>query len=201
METRRVSGSVAAGIGAVMAALSGAPATAQGTPAAFEMPAEWELRLDRPIGGVEDPRALATARDQLFVTGSSTTYAGVVRQLTAAFELSDGSCLWSHVPAAPPEVQSRGWDLALAPGGAFACVVGDVDAPQETPPFYDMVTTRFDPATGAVVWSVRHDHGPGPVLIREDGRAVAVGPDGARVYVTGIRRVPWTLFPLSLIHI
>jgi hypothetical protein len=74
-------------------------------------------------------------------------------------------------------------DSASSPSGNTIFVTGRTFGPND----YDILTAAYDGSTGDQLWSSRFD---GPLHGYDSAAAVAVGPEGSRVYVTGSLNVP-----------
>ncbi|MFN2544651.1 MAG: PQQ-binding-like beta-propeller repeat protein [Actinomycetota bacterium] len=128
--------------------------------------------------------------------------------VTAAFDARTGEPLWStqHVGSRGPDQipdyyndpglnttvfvngmgdQSNG--LAFAPDGSTLYVAGTV---RNFPNGTDYGTIAYDPATGRERWTAIYD---GPSHRFDYAQALAVSPDGSRIYVTG-ESAWWGLF-------
>lgn len=145
----------------------------------------WVSRYTAPNGrGLEVPRALAVSPDgaTVFVTGVSddggTTSADYA---TVAYDSATGAEIWARRYAGP----GNGWDsaeaLAVSPDGTSVYVTGlrSTSSPSTGD---DYATLAYNAATGATIW-VRRYNGPGNGNDAAD--AIAVSPDGIRLYVTG----------------
>ncbi|MFN2544595.1 MAG: PQQ-binding-like beta-propeller repeat protein [Actinomycetota bacterium] len=73
--------------------------------------------------------------------------------------------------------------LAMSPSGSRVYVTG---AALDDETFSDASTQAYDAATGALLWSARHD---GPKHQGDGGWGIAVAPDGSQVFVTGTETV------------
>ena len=112
--------------------------------------------------------------------GSSFFVTGYYAQdyATAAYDAATGTELWRVVYDG-----GHGLDTALSvaasPGGRKVFVSGYSSGPEIG---YDYATLAYDAATGTTLWEARYA-GPGPS--NDTGQAVAAGPGGSKVFVTG----------------
>lgn len=95
-------------------------------------------------------------------------------QATLAYDASTGEERWRFVDA------GRGRALAMAPDGDRLFVTGTGSSPASG---LDYVTRALDTATGQPLWMRYHD---GPASGNDHPWALAAGPDGGGVYVTGV---------------
>jgi WD40 repeat protein len=72
-------------------------------------------------------------------------------------------------------------DLAVSPDGSLVFVTGAAGSIDGS--YSDYVTIAYDATTGATVWGDRYD---GPTSGDDIATALAVAPDGSRVFVTGM---------------
>lgn len=81
---------------------------------------------------------------------------------------------------------ARGGDAAEAmvasPDGSMVYVTGSSDEDDSYNPDDDYATVAYEVATGLQVWSQRYD---GPESLDDEATAIAVSPDGTKVFVTG----------------
>jgi len=77
-------------------------------------------------------------------------------------------------------------DVAVSPGGTMVLVTGDAVGPSSAY-LTDFLTIGYDAASGATVWTRRHD---GPGHGQDSACCVAVSPDGSAVFVTGYVTLP-----------
>jgi DNA-binding beta-propeller fold protein YncE len=130
----------------------------------------WDARSAAASSSYDGDRPAAAATDgtRVYVTGLASG------PDTIAYDASDGSVVWAadHDVAWPSNGASA---LALSPGASRLFVTGRSGAT-------DYRTIAYDAATGAELWAATYD---GPAAGPDTAAALAVDPDGARVYVTG----------------
>jgi WD40 repeat protein len=137
-----------------------------------------QLWLARYQGlGTDRASALAVSADgsKVFVTGKSASSFGYYDYATAAYSAATGAPLWSARYEGPSDDGATA--LAVSPDGSKVFVTGrsaalDNDA--------DFLTLAYSAATGAQLWTVRNSGDDGAT-------ALAVSPDGSKVFVTGSR--------------
>jgi len=142
----------------------------------------WTARFDVP-GYNDEPAALRVSPDgtKVFVTGTAR-----VRGLfnfgdfeTVAYDAATGGQLWARSYGLLPAGVSRAVALAVGPDGSEVFVTGDAE-------FEDFATVSYDSETGTPLWTRRWD---GPAHGRDYAEALAVSPDGAKLFVTGLTPV------------
>ena len=141
----------------------------------------WVRRYNGPGNNWDEANAIAVSPDgaRVYVTGSSQGWGTWFDYATIAYDAS-GTQLWVR-RYADPEAQwySDGANaLAVSPDGTRVYVTGITVGPG---PDFDYATIGYE-ASGMELW-VRYYNGPADG--RDGASAIAVGPDGARVYVTG----------------
>jgi hypothetical protein len=97
----------------------------------------------------------------------------------AAAPASSGQRLWVHQYNGPGDGSDYAYDLGLSPNGSTLFVTGTSSGVTSS---YDYATIAYDTATGATVWTSRHD---GPDNSFDSAHALGVSPDGSMVFVTG----------------
>jgi hypothetical protein len=138
----------------------------------------WKKRYTHPIGYSQDEAgALGVSPDgsTVFVTGASddgiwTDYA------TIAYEASTGRHLWTARYGRASEDAAR--TLGVSPDGSTVFVSGFSVSSTSL----DIETIAYNAATGHERWKTRYD---GLTHNEDQANAMAVSPDGSKVYVTG----------------
>lgn len=144
----------------------------------------WQRRYAGPAGGPGTARALAITPDgaTLIVTGESAALNERTDYATVAYEARTGVRLWVRRydgPGAGAQGEDAARAIALSPDGATTYVTGSSDGSLTN---RDHATIAYDTATGHRVWLQRYD---GPDSQVDLANAIAVGPDGAAVFVSG----------------
>lgn len=124
--------------------------------------------------------------DRVFVTGT-TVVDDVARATTAAFNATTGALLWvTHGSDNPP---SAAVGLVASPDGGTVYVTGviKVTLSLNQPAYYLYFTAAYDAANGRQRWWQRFVGIGGQFNAPS---AIAVSPQGDRVYVTGAMSVP-----------
>jgi outer membrane protein assembly factor BamB len=135
----------------------------------------WVARYDAGVNAV----AVAVSPDggTVYVTGTSvfgdTGPCTGLAYGTVAYNAATGAQLWAACWADGDEAAA----LAVSPDGARVYVTGDASCGDQC---QNYGTVAFDAATGARLWA--RQYGGGGV---DAAAAVAVSPDGKKVYVTG----------------
>ena len=142
---------------------------------------QWDAALDDSsdlvdawdgAGGV----SVSPDGSQVFVTGS--TYRDEIASATVAYDAQTGDPLWAKVVRGLTGCTSTGHSLVTSPDGTavFACV-------EALEPTSSIGTLALDSATGAKVWLRRW---AGPDDQNGQARAIAVSPDGMKVFSFGL---------------
>lgn len=144
----------------------------------------WTARHHAPALGVERPADLAVSPDgsRLYVTGAEDFYPeGDARFATVAYDAATGERLWvaTRDGLAPGNDVATG--VVVSPDGRMVYVTGSSPGEDGDP---DFLTVAYRAATGAELWSGRHD---GPAGVLDTPVDLAVSPDGSRLYVGGTR--------------
>jgi hypothetical protein len=121
---------------------------------------------------------------RLFVTGTASWTADGGDYGTVAYEAATGLRLWSRHYDGPGHFVDEAYALGVSPDGSQVFVTGVSSGSADVGEFYaqDYATLTYDAATGGRLWMRRYD---GPAGSSDRGAALAVGPDGSRVFVTG----------------
>lgn len=144
----------------------------------------WESRYDHTYQGREYPYALAVSPDgaSVYVTGESQGNWGEINDYaTLAYDAATGAQRWVARYDGPNRGDDRALSVAASPTGDAVYVTGfSVDGAVA----FDrsMATVAYSTADGSTRWVVRHKDVAGGA-----GSSVAVSPDGARLYMTGVR--------------
>jgi len=130
----------------------------------------WLARFGSPPNSVGYAQSVAASPDgsQVFITGSGAGSAAV------AYAAGTGAQHWSA-----PAGLSNGGFLAVSPDGSRVFITG---TSPDASGFLRMTTRAFNAATGAILWTAFYRS---PGAASADAHALAVSPDGSRVFVTG----------------
>lgn len=136
----------------------------------------------RYSNGEGNPSSLVVSPDgsDLFVTGTETIK-GVEYYTTRAFSTATGSQVWLRRYLAHP---GNAISMAVSPDGSKVFVTGDITVNGAPQP--DFGTVAYSAATGAQLWTARHSATTG----ESEAQAVAVSPDGGKVFVFGQSPAP-----------
>jgi PQQ-like domain len=138
----------------------------------------WSARYDGPTSGPDVARALVVSPDgtKVFVTGNSQR--GVADDFgTAAYDSNTGHLVWGARYDGTAGLTDVAYGIAVSPEGTRVFVTGRSDGLTE-----DFATVAYDAVMGTQLWVRRFD----TPLHRDDfADAIAVSPDGSKVFVTG----------------
>ena len=127
------------------------------------------------------PAALAVSPSgsTVFVTGSGVTAKNVHYYSTTAYSAANGASIWNR-RLTSRYGNSTAIALAVSPSGSTVFVTGTTAGPSPTNGYG---TVAYDAASGATVWT--RTVFPNP---HDSNRAtaIAVSPDGSKVFVTGM---------------
>jgi DNA-binding beta-propeller fold protein YncE len=135
-------------------------------------------------GYVDTPNAAAVSPDgtTVFVTGATGSLLLPASHpsdiTTVAYDAVTGATRWLRRYDGPAHDYDDANALAVSPDGSRIFVTGWSEAPERI----DRVTIAYDAATGARLWVARYE---GPTNEDDGARALAVSPDGSRLFVTG----------------
>lgn len=143
----------------------------------------WLARFDGPGQYTDQAKRIALSTDgtRLYVGGTSVSSTTRVEDYAAvAYEAATGEQLWASLYDGFVEGRDDLTDLALSADGSRLYATGQSDTalPGDNT---DYATVAYGTATGAEIWRQRYDGSSA-----ELPTALAVGPDGNRVYVTGL---------------
>jgi outer membrane protein assembly factor BamB len=117
---------------------------------------------------------------RVFVSGYVLIGSGVNPDYaTAAYDAASGSLLWSSLYGGLATGYDIGEAMAVSQDGTRIFVTGNSDGATS---YDDFSTVAYDAATGSQLWVARLD----TTGLDDQGWAIGVSPDGARVFVTGV---------------
>jgi PQQ-like domain len=125
--------------------------------------------------------AVSPGGSTVFVTGTSPGSGGSTDYGTAAYDSATGAQLWTVSYHGPGTGSDAADAIAVSPDGSQVFVTGE--SSNGTGSTTGFATVAYDASTGAQLWAARYD---GPAAGLDDAVAVAVSPDGSRVFVTGV---------------
>jgi DNA-binding beta-propeller fold protein YncE len=140
----------------------------------------WHKRFNGSRNNLDLGQAVAVSPDgqRVYVTGltngvgpSSSYYT------TVAYDATTGQKLWDHSYNGSKCTDSAE-AIAVSPDGSKVFVTGSSGCIG----LEDYATTAYDAGTGIELWASRYD---GPTQDPDEAFALAVSPDGAKVFVTG----------------
>lgn len=138
----------------------------------------WLARYTAPGNRSEFGRSVAVSPDgaTVFVTGDDANSS----YYTIAYDAATGAQLWAAQYAGVGGTRA----VAVSPNGGTVFITGFSGSP-----FRDIVTVAYNAATGAQLWTARYNAPGGG---DDYPLAMAVSPDGSRVFVTGSSDPPGT---------
>jgi len=157
----------------------------------------WEARYDGPVSGMDTPRTIALSPDgaRAYITGFSKAYTGY-EHLTVAYDTADGKQLWEARYSESKGQQDVARALVVSRDGKSLYVTGSLGAKGGAGPRADYATAAYDAATGTRKWVTRYNPTPAAGDSAGTGTslawAIAISPDGTRVFVTGRSDTPDT---------
>ena len=145
----------------------------------------WAARYNGPGNGFDSASSVAVRPGGATVYVTGTSYGGAATgddYATVAYSAATGARLWVQRYNGPGNGNDAASSVAVSPGGSRVFVTG---ASQGTKSGPDYATVAYSAATGARLWVQRYS---GPGNGDDAASAVAVSPDGSRVFVTGASR-------------
>jgi outer membrane protein assembly factor BamB len=141
----------------------------------------WASRYNGPAnsGDFAFSVAVSPAGATVFVTGASRGATSRLDYATVAYNAATGAQRWASRYNAPANRDDRASSLAVSPGGATIFVTGTSRGRTSG---LDYATVAYNAATGARRWVSRYN---GPRNADDSAVAVAAGPGGQSVFVTG----------------
>ncbi len=136
----------------------------------------WVARYDQ---GAPSSVAVSPDGTRVFVTGGGVGHGYAEAYATVAYDAATGADLWTALYNYNGGSGHSAVSVAVSPDGTKVFVTGesnnfDID--------FDYATVAYDAASGAQLWAARY-RGPGGG--HDTPVALAVSPDGTRVFVTG----------------
>jgi DNA-binding beta-propeller fold protein YncE len=147
----------------------------------------WVRRYDGPgtrRHGFDSANSIGVTPDgsTVFVTGESAGATTHTDYATIAYDSATGRRTWSQRFDGPEGDYDAAEALAVSPDGSAVFVTGYVNYFKNYGT--DYATIAYDTATGAEIWSAVYDSGTDHEA-GDSADAIAVSPDGTRVFVTG----------------
>jgi hypothetical protein len=144
----------------------------------------WVSFYTGPGAGSDTASSVAVARSgsAVFVTGYSLRASSgnaIFDYATVAYDAATGARLWARRYTGAGDAGGSAVAVAVDPSGRRVFVTGQSPGSGSGD---DYVTIAYDAATGSQLWLSRYN---GPANGSDDPSALAVSPDGSRVFVTG----------------
>ena len=141
----------------------------------------WVKRYNGPANSGDGASALGVSPDgsKVFVAGGSSDFSDYADYATVAYDAGTGARLWVKRYNGPANDDDFVTALAVSPDGSRVFVTGESMGSTSN---LDYATVAYDAATGAKLWVKRYN---GPANYHDGAFALAVSPDGAKVFVTG----------------
>ena len=141
----------------------------------------WARRYEGVPRGYDYANALVVSPDgsTVFVTGGSPSGGSTGAFGTVAYGARTGATVWSRRYSGPVDGYASSSAIAVTTDGTRVYVTGESVGRGTAG---DYATVAYRARTGEKVWSARYD---GPTSDWDLALAVAVSPNGARVFVTG----------------
>jgi outer membrane protein assembly factor BamB len=141
----------------------------------------WARSYRGPGNGFDRATSMAVSGGRVFVTGSSATSdGGPGNYATIAYNAATGTRLWASSYSGPGNSDDAAASMAVSPRGGRVFVTGCTAVFSSGD--VDYATVAYNAATGTRLWARSYDRGG---TSGGCATAVAAGPDGGRVFVTG----------------
>ena len=150
----------------------------------------WARRYNGPGDSNDNAKAMAVSSDGsgIFVTGYRGAHDGGRDFETIAYS-PKGSRTWLRAYNGPADSDDQPTAIGVSPDGKQVFVTG-FQRPLGL--YRDYATLAYRAGSGAGLWSAVYDASP-----YEEPAALAVAPDGSRVYVTGLSGTDFTTVAYS----
>jgi hypothetical protein len=141
----------------------------------------WVARYDG-TGGHSEARSMAVSPDgsKVFVTGQSEGAPSLDDYATLAYEASTGTQLWAKRYDGPAGGEDEASAIAASPDGSKVFVTGQSQGGQSQ--FTNYATLAYDATNGGALWAKRYNSQASDIDV---AWAIAVNPNGSKVFVTG----------------
>ncbi len=141
----------------------------------------WVRRYNSPANNDDSAWAIGVSPDgsTIFVTGNTATADQSSDYETLAYRASDGATLWGKRYNGPAGSGDGVAGLAVSPDGSAVFITGTSNGSTS---FQDYATVAYAASNGAQLWAKRYNDA---IDGADLATAVAVSPDGAKVFVTG----------------
>jgi DNA-binding beta-propeller fold protein YncE len=151
----------------------------------------WDTRyVGNGIGAVARSMTVSPDGSKVFVTGVFTIVhkrvagschvtTGNYDWATVAYEATTGAQLWVSQYDGPAHGDDEPHAVAVSADGSKVFVAGRAAG---TTTCWDYITVAYDSAAGAQLWQSQYN---GPANADDAAHAMAVSPDGSKVFVTG----------------
>jgi len=140
----------------------------------------WRARYNDPVNGDDEVAGIAATPDgsKVFVTGQTDSASNRTDYTTVAYNGDTGAQLWVAVYTRY-DYADGATAIAVNPSGGTVYVTG---WSRSAASGVDFATVAYDANTGGQLWVNRFD---GPGHGGDYGRAIAVSPDGTKVFIAG----------------
>ena len=167
----------------VTGAADGGPAGTDYVTVAYEASTgqqRWTARYAGPYH--DNARTLSVSPDgsAVFVSGYSVSSTALDIE-TIAYNAGTGAELWKARYDGPTHRKDQANAMGVSPNGSSVYVTGFSDGSNRK---RDFVTIAYRASTGEQRWARRYN---GPGDFNDNAKAMAVSPDGSRIFVTGYR--------------
>ena len=135
----------------------------------------WAARYPRPLSGIVQSAAVSPSGQTLFAGGVVTDAAGSAFILTLARDAATGETRWARLQ---PGGDNTGAHVAASPDGSAVYVTATAPGASGGS---SIVTLGYGAENGERLWSRAYSGG----TAGSGANAIAVSPDGQRVYVAG----------------
>jgi DNA-binding beta-propeller fold protein YncE len=138
----------------------------------------WSARFDQCDGDYAYALKVSPDGTQVFVEGLSSDDGHRGDYTTISYDAATGTQLWLASYNGPGNPTDWPHALAVSPDGSRVFVTGETEVSTQN----DFATVAYDAVTGARLWAVTFND---PAFPADTAYAVAVSPDGDRVFVSG----------------
>lgn len=142
----------------------------------------WVTRFNGSANRYDSPQAAPVVSpdgSRIYVIGDIGLGGVQITMRTAAYDAANGTELWAASYQGPAKMSDAPRALALSSDGSRLFVTGWSQYP--SPVFQKYLTVAYDTSDGRQLWVVEYE-GPGTA---DDAFAIAVSPNGSKVFVTG----------------